>query len=249
MRQINFTKKSIDALPLPNKGKRSVYYDIKTPTLAIRITSTGHKSFTIIRKIDRRSEKITLGTYPHMSIEQARKKAAIVNAEIAGGMRSANCKGRNTGKSITLGEFFEEYLVRHAKPHKKTWQEDQRKFNRYLSHWKKMKLSHIRKSDIQQLHTKIGEKNGKYTANRLLELLSIMFACGITWEICSDNLTLGIKHFPEKSRDRFLQPDELPRFFKALDEEFNSDIQDYIYLSLFTGARKSNLLSMLGVRL
>jgi integrase len=39
-------------------------------------------------------------------------------------------------------------------------------------------------------------------------------------------------------------PEELPAFFKAVDEEPNKDIRDFVLLALFTGARKSNLLSM-----
>jgi integrase len=55
---------------------------------------------------------------------------------------------------------------------------------------------------------------------------------------------LGIRKFPEKSRDRFLQASELPRFFKALNEEPNETLRDYIFISLLTGARRSNVLSM-----
>jgi integrase len=58
------------------------------------------------------------------------------------------------------------------------------------------------------------------------------------------NPCLGIRKFPEKSRDRFLQADELPRFFKALNEEPNATLRDYIFVSLLTGARRSNVLSM-----
>jgi integrase len=36
----------------------------------------------------------------------------------------------------------------------------------------------------------------------------------------------------------------LPRIFKALEEEQNEIAKDYIYISLYTGARKSNILEM-----
>lgn len=58
------------------------------------------------------------------------------------------------------------------------------------------------------------------------------------------NPAQGIKMFKEKSRDRFLQQDELRRFFKALDEEPNTMFKNYILLSLFIGQRRSNMLSM-----
>jgi len=55
------------------------------------------------------------------------------------------------------------------------------------------------------------------------------------------------KMYKEYSRDRFLQPEELEQFFQAVEKERqvgNPDIADYILLSLFTGARRSNVLAM-----
>ncbi len=54
----------------------------------------------------------------------------------------------------------------------------------------------------------------------------------------------GIKKFKEHSRDRFLQSDELPRFFQALADEPNAIFRDYFLMLLLTGARRSNVLQM-----
>ena len=45
-------------------------------------------------------------------------------------------------------------------------------------------------------------------------------------------------------RDRFLQPDELARFFEAVVAEPNETIRDLILLALLTGARRSNVCAM-----
>lgn len=58
------------------------------------------------------------------------------------------------------------------------------------------------------------------------------------------NPAIGIKRNKEKSRDRFIQGDEFPRFFQSLGEEQNETIRDYILMSLLTGARRANVLSM-----
>ena len=50
--------------------------------------------------------------------------------------------------------------------------------------------------------------------------------------------------FREKSRERFLQPDEITRFFAALAEEPNEAFKNYVLLSLFIGQRRQNMLSM-----
>lgn len=46
------------------------------------------------------------------------------------------------------------------------------------------------------------------------------------------------------TRDRFLQPDELPRFFAALAEEPSIAMRDFILLALLTGARRANVCAM-----
>ena len=54
----------------------------------------------------------------------------------------------------------------------------------------------------------------------------------------------GIKRFKENQRKRFIHPEEFPVFVSAL-EECNSQVtKDYIWMSLFTGARRSNILQM-----
>jgi len=54
----------------------------------------------------------------------------------------------------------------------------------------------------------------------------------------------GVQRFKEKSRERFLHVDEMPAFFKALDEEQNDTLRDYFLVTLLTGARRSNVAAM-----
>lgn len=243
-RKINFTKSSLESLANPSKGKRGYYYDIKTRGLGISITHSGTKTFIVYRWLNGKPERITLGRYSDLTIEQARRMTAEVNATIARG-ENPNDRRRKEREETTLGELFNEYFYRHAKLHKKSWKEDEDQFKRYLTKWSKRKLSGINRADIQKMHQQVGRENGAYAANRLLALLSILFnkagEFGL-WD--KTNPVIGIKKFREQSRDRFLQSDEFPRFFQALGEEPNEDIRDYILLSLLTGARKSNVLAM-----
>lgn len=203
------------------------------------------KSFVVFRWIKTKPERITLGRYPNLSIEQARNKAAEVNSMFALG-QNPNDRRRAERAEVTLRSLFEEYLERYAKLHKRSWQTDEGNFNRYLSgSWGKRQISSITKIDIQNLHNQIGRQKGIYTANRLLALLSTMYNKAIEFGLWDKvNPVLGIKKFREQSRDRFLQADELPRFFQALANETNDTLRDYIILSLLTGARRANVLSM-----
>jgi hypothetical protein len=62
----NFTKASIEALPVPEKGW-TYHYDLKVQGLGIGIGSTGRKSFILYRKINGTPERITLGAPPSIT--------------------------------------------------------------------------------------------------------------------------------------------------------------------------------------
>ena len=239
----NFTKKSLDALPLPEKGKRLYIYDTKVRGLELMVTDQGSKSFKVYRKLNDKPIRVTLGKYPEMTIENARRAAQKVLAELNLG-KNPNEEKKKLRAETTFGEMFELFMERYSKLRKKTWKYDERDVPRFLSHWFRKKLSAISKQEVQALHEKIGKENGMYQANRLLARIHIIYNKAIEWGWEGGNPAQGIKKFKEKSRDRFLHPDELPRFFESLDAESNDTIRDYIYVSLFTGVRRSNVLAM-----
>ena len=243
-RKLNFTKAALQALRKPLPGKRATYYDTQTRGLHLIITDKGTKTFYVRRKLNGVSERVVIGRFPDYPIEQARGKAGALNSAFSKGENPADLR-RAARAELTLGTLFEEYIDRYARHHTKTWPDMQANFRRYLSHWQNRKLSTLAKAEVQKLHADLGKSNGRYTANRVLELLRAMFNKGISLGLCADyNPALGITKYRVKSRDRFMQADELPRFFRALAEEENRTIRDYVLLSLLTGARKSNVLAM-----
>ena len=200
--------------------------------LTVAVSSTGRKNFVLYRKVAGRPERITIGLYPDLSIEQARDKAEELNGAIARGENPGE-KRRTIRAEDTLGELFNIYLEHHAKPHKKTWADDIGLFNNHFNNWRVKKISSIRRMDVVSLHGHIGRFSGKYAANRAIELLSSMFNKAIEWGGWQgQNPAEGIEAFREKKRDRFLQPEELPYFFKALSQEPNETIRDYIAVRL-----------------
>ncbi len=243
--QINFTKKTIDALPIPETGKRDTYHDTKTAGLQLRVTSTGAKTFSVYRRTKGGApERVTLGRYPEMTIEQARKSSAEINLHINAGKNPAD-RLREAKREMTLSDLFQEYMERRAAFNRRP-DKPQATYRLYLSDWDKRKLSTIRHEEVDRLHKKIGRNIGQVTANIVLKLLHVMFNKAINeWRIWKgENPAHGIAKFPEQSRDRFIQSDELPRFFQAVASEENETIRDYVLMSLLTGARRSNVLAM-----
>jgi integrase len=248
-KRLNLTKAAIDAFPPAADGKRAYYYDTKSKGLVVAVTDKGTKTFLVYRWVGGRPERITLGRYAQaltagLTIEQARKAAHEANLAIAKGQNPAQDKRAARGE-ITLGGLFAQYMSRHAEVHNRRPDKMRSNFRLYLSSWSTRKLSHIRRGDVQALHAKLGREKGRVTANIAVRLLRALFNKAIEWEMWDKpNPAKGIKLFKEKSRERFLQPDEVPRFFRALADEPNETIRDYLVMSLLTGARRSNVLMM-----
>lgn len=241
---INFTKANLESLPSPASG-RTEYQDAKTPGLKIRVTTNNAKTFSVVKRVKNGSPlRITLGRFPEMTIEQARRQAAVVLAEIAEGGNPSEVK-RSLKAELTFADLFDLYLERHAKVHKKTSKSDAQRYKQYLEKpLGKIKLSAIARDLVATIHLKISKDGHSTVANRVLALLSVVFNRAIEWGIMETNPCSMIRRNKEVSRDRFLQSNELTNFFTALNEETNLSIRDYILLSLLTGARRSNVLSM-----
>ena len=247
--KINFTKVILDTLPIPPSGQRKAYHDKKANGLQIRVTSTGIKTFCIFKRIKKGNpERVTLGRYPDMSIEQARNEAARINALIVDGI-NPNSDARALKTETTWQELFKEFL-KYRRNRKGAYLSASTKsmyrynFDQYLAKWGKRKLSQFKDTDFSKLHTEIG-KEYPTTANRIIALASSLFGYAIERKLFKGtNPAQGIKKFYENTRDRFLQSDELPAFFKSLGEEQNETLRDYFLISLLTGARRSNVQEM-----
>jgi integrase len=174
---------------------------------------------------------------------------------------------------LTLGQVLDHYIEHHVSKFSKNparaatmtrWQ-----FNKYLADWKDRQLVTIKQKDIRELHTRVmrgcqkpvvkvtadgqkreGQKReGKVTANRQVEFLRTIFyhaISGMGWKGINP-ATAPRKNkinTPESSRTRYLNPEEAQRLMRQLRTEPNRDLRDYVLLSLLTGARRGDVLSM-----
>lgn len=240
--KVNFTKQFLVKCKPPTKGRIS-FHDTQEKGLSVYITANGVITFFVRKRINGRDERIHLGHFPELSIENARKKALAAKADVAKGI-DPNQEKKRLKQEIRFGDMFHEFMERYSKKFKKSWIYDEREINKFMSSFFHRKACQITKIEILELHEKIGDENGRYQANRLLERVRAIYNKAIEWGWEGTNPASGIKKFKEKSRQRFLRKDEMPRFFKALAEEENASARDFILLSLLTGARKSNVLAM-----
>ena len=263
--RITFTKAAIEAIPMPVNGVRTTVYDTKIPKLAVRVTAAGSRTFYVVKWRPDGVAWEKLGTYPDMTIEQARKAADKVLGQFADGIDPTQAR-REARAQMTLGEAFEQYMTRHvAAKGKKRGADLRQMWERCLGdlpdaprkkhaprerskhpagvNWQRRKINSISRDDVAALHVGIG-KTTPIVANRVVELLSAIYNKLRDWGVNVANPAHGIEPFTEHKRDRFLQRGELPRFFAALAADTSDDFREFIALSLLTGARRGNVLAM-----
>jgi integrase len=240
--KLNFAKRALEALP--TTGKRYYVHDSRVRGLALYVTSTGVKTFLLYRKVNGAPVKLKIGRLEDLSIEQARNKAEELNNQIALGQNPQE-EAQEKRQELTFAAFFPVYMERHATPYKKTARFDEDIFRLHLKEpLASKRLSAITRGDIQVLHARIGANSGHACANRVVDTVLSIFGKAIEWGYLKGENPAKVKRFKVQSRDRFLQKDELATFLAALEEEPNDTMKDYFWLSLLTGARKSNMLAM-----
>ncbi|MBS2005758.1 MAG: site-specific integrase [Cyanobacteria bacterium SZAS TMP-1] len=240
--QIKFTKQEIEKLPLPSKGC-VVYHDTALKGLALFVYPNS-KTFHIYKFVDGKPIKPKLGNFPDMTVEQARKEATQMLGSISKGEPVVS-RRISKPSGFTLGELFDRYINEYAQHHCTSWVETRKAFHRYFGNWMTTSAASITKADVQQHVNILGSERGHHTANRAYDDLRAVYTWGIRYGYhTGENPCTGITKFKTRSRERFIRPDEFEKFLAELKSEKNIPLRDYVYLSLFTGARQANILSM-----
>jgi hypothetical protein len=127
--KFNFTDNRLMQLEPNENNKRCYFYDSKQDGLRLQITTAGTKSFQFQIWDKKRQKPVTLslGKYPKLSIEQARKKALAEMTAVNSGEDIEDSMRIMKNEAI-FSEIFFQWLEVHAKPHKKSWEEDERQY-------------------------------------------------------------------------------------------------------------------------
>lgn len=234
------TKQVIDEIPFPLAGQVFVR-DAELPGFALRVTK-GRKSFILEKRIRGRMRRLTIGPYGPLTVDQARRLASTHVGAIAQGDDPAQVR-QDRLHEPTFGDLTDQYLERHA-PRKRSARDDRGMLKTHLAVFRTRKLTDLNRNDVARLHAQIGEA-APYRANRVVALLRKMFNLARDWGLyAGDNPATRIQAFREESRDRFVQPDELPRLFQAIAEEADSSVRAVLLTALLTGARRTEVLTM-----
>jgi integrase len=240
------TKRHIDALKFdPDGPAAQILWDRTLPGFGVRVLASGTKSFILdYRDANGRQRRITLGRYGILTPDSARKRARAELASVSAGADPVEAR-RAKRRAVTLREFADTYIDRHAKPRNRTWKADRRRLDKnILPSLGSRALASITRADIATLHAKLG-KTAPMEANRHAALLSSMRARAIEWGFLDEDAAhWKVKKFKEQSRETWVTPEWLPALLAAIDAETSPHVRGALYIALLTGMRRSEVLGL-----
>ena len=217
---------------------------------AIRVLPSGEKVWYYIYTFERRKRYMRLGGYPEVSLATAREAFDVAKVKVKNGIDPMDEKARaEQERSIapTIEDLASEYIERHAKKFKKSWEADERLLKKeILPVWGKRKAADITKRDVTLLLENIVDRGTPAMSNQVLKITRKMFNFAIERDILQQTPFIGVKALaPNTRRERTLTEAEIRAFWDNIEEAIVSDeVKRALKLVLVTAQRPGEITGM-----
>jgi integrase len=237
------TEDRVKRLLPPESGERTVWCGT-LPRFGVRLRAGGSSRTFILkyRGSDGRQRKMTLGSWPALSTDAARRLARQHLGDVERGHDPAS-ERQAERDAPTVRHLANEYLKAKASVKRQSSvRDDQALWNAIiLPSLGNRRVKDVTAREIEGLHR--SRSATPYRANRMLALLSNAFALAIRWGWRADNPVRGIERYHEDRRERYLTSNELDRLINVLNHHPNRRGANVVRLMLLTGARRGEVLS------
>ncbi|MEL6642723.1 MAG: tyrosine-type recombinase/integrase [Pseudomonadota bacterium] len=173
----NLTDKLLKSIQPPSAG-RVVVTDTVRPGLRFRVTSSGKKSFLFEKKVKggRRLAE-TLGSYPELSLTEARGRALRIEVEAQAGIdrrklveEERATRAADEAQARRVGELLNLYVEQHIRPNLKAGrsrEERERQLRSSLMHILDKRIGDLSRADLQAIVDAKAAEGKIPMANRL----------------------------------------------------------------------------------
>jgi integrase len=224
---------------IADRGARGLY---------LLVQPSGLKSWACRYRVDGKPVKLTIGSFPAVSLAEARQLAATALADVARGNDPAAAKreakkdhGQDTVERLAA-MFIEQHVRR--KTRKGTQIGVEATFRReVLPVWGSRPITDIRRRDIADLVNAIAMTR-PVLANRVLAHLSRFFKWCVGRDYIAGSPCIGVERpSAETARNRCLTDDELRSFWAATDT-LPAPWGDVFKLLVLSGGRREEIIQL-----
>ena len=217
--RVQLTDRFVRSLQPPPPGKRSEFVDQVQPKLRLRVSDTGVKTWSIQKRVDGRKRRFTLGTYPTLSLSEARSRAAKLLVKVQDGYDPvAEKRSARTAAARPAGVTLRQAITLYAQAvlsSRRRGKEVERTLQRDLAELLDIPPAGITVSDLAAI---VDRKacSAPIMANRLVAAIKPFWRWMASRGHCAHDVTGRLdKPARERARDRVLSPAELGAIWRA----------------------------------
>jgi integrase len=225
------------------------FFDSKTPGLALRVSNGGHKawSFIFTARHDGKRTRMTLGSYPALSLAAARTRAAQARGHLEDGTDPRAMMGQGTVE-MTVGDLVGRYVADPDKARLRSIREIKRRLDRNaLPIIGSIRLAQLSRRDVRDVTDRIMRRGARTQAWHTFKDLYAVLRWGVRNEYLQHNPIEGVqKPGGFTAGERTLSDDEIRTLWHGLPQALakSKACQRIIKLCLITGQRLGEVSGM-----
>jgi integrase len=244
MAKLKMTARSVEALRAPASGQVD-YWDADNPGFGLRVSAGGRKAWIAMYRHGNVKRRLTLGTYPTISLVEARERAGRAHHAVQYDGTDPAIEKKAAREAESFADLARDYIELHAKRQKRSWRKDLLILEKdVLPRFGKRKARDITRRDIIALLDDIVARGAPIQANRTLEIVRKAFNWAVGRDILGANPCYRItKPSSENRSDRVLSEEEIRAVWAALECEAPLTAATF-KLRLLTAQRGAEVLTM-----
>jgi integrase len=233
------TSASVDRIKPPTSGQVE-HFDKGFPGLALRISYGGGRSFVFFYRIGGKLKRLTLGTYPAISLADAREAWRVARQDVAAGKDPALSKTRGASDD-NFENVARDWLKRDQSKNKSVREVERVLARELIPVWGHRAVTDISRRDIRDLIDGVADRGSPVMALRVHAYVHRFFRWCVGRDIIETNPATDLpKPASETKRDRVLSDQELAAIWKAAGK-IGWPFGDAIRLLILTGARREEI--------
>lgn len=213
------------------------------PGLHLRVSATGGKVWYLSARVDRRNRRIKLGSYPAISLSDARERARDVLHDIDIGQFEKGNAGSPEAPVPTLGEVIPQFIELHAKPRNRDWKGTESILTKFGA-LNATPIDQIKRADVVRALDTIIADGAPTRANRALAAIKKLMNWCIDRAMIETSPVAALRApTKEIARDRVLTDEEMIASWHAGASE-GFPFEHFLKLLILTGQRRGEVAGM-----
>ena len=237
---MKLNQRAVDTLEMPPGKADFIAWDEDISGFGLRVRKGGSRTFVFWYRIGPRRRKLPIGSATAMTAAEARKRAAVLHAEVKLGHDPASERvvARTRGAE-TLGSLLPAYLARQsARLRPRSFESVEHHLTVHAKRLHSMPLTAVTRRDVASVLSAVSSATSDATANRVRSSLSAFFSWTIGEGLLDTSPSAWTEVREETSRDQVLKDHELAEIWADLKNDAYGDI---VRLLILLGSRRDEI--------